>query len=87
MTIFSNCTRGISTYPLIAPAVMPWTKKLAEDEIDDERRDGGEQRGRHVDVVVGLASAVMTTLARITVIGCVPMPPKVRPMRKSFQTW
>ena len=28
----------------------------------------------------------MTTLARITVIGCVPMPPKVRPMRKSFQT-
>ena len=25
-------------------------------------------------------------LARITVIGCVPMPPKVRPTRKSFQT-
>ena len=25
-------------------------------------------------------------LARITVIGWVPMPPKVRPIRKSFQT-
>ena len=60
-------------------------EELAEKEVDDEGGNGGQQRRRHVFVVANSPVVVMTTLARITVIGCVPSPPKVRPIRKSFQ--
>jgi hypothetical protein len=55
------------------------------NDIDEQRRRGGDDRGRHVDVVFDHARRGVDEIVDATVIGAESPAAKVDPNRKSFQ--
>ncbi len=75
---------GIGAY-CTAPAVRPRRKKLAAEDVDEERRQGGEQhRGAFVPYSRAWAMLALSAISA-TVTGRLAPSEKVTPNRNSFQ--